>query len=153
MRAECWFGPRGRVLSGCRRPGGKPSDHPSRSPWRGAPLMSKAIVITGAGAGLGRALARRFVGEGETGVLPGRTRAKVEAVAGELGERAMAVDCDVGSPDSVRAAFTQIAARFPTIDVLINNAAVYEPFQMEDATDQQILSSVATNLTGPMLCV
>lgn len=115
--------------------------------------MSKTIVITGAGVGLGRALARRFHQDGDTVVLLGRTAAKVEAVAAELGERAMAVGCDVASPESVRAAFAQIAKRHPRMDVLVNNAAVYEPFLVAEATDEQILQSVTTNLAGPMLCV
>jgi meso-butanediol dehydrogenase/(S,S)-butanediol dehydrogenase/diacetyl reductase len=114
--------------------------------------MSKVIVITGAGAGLGRALARRLGGDGESVVLLGRTLAKTEAVAAEIGGDALAIACDVGAPDSVRTAFARIADRFPAIDVLINNAAVYAPFLLEDATDDQILSSVATNLTGAMLC-
>ncbi|MFA5941588.1 MAG: SDR family oxidoreductase [Sinimarinibacterium sp.] len=114
--------------------------------------MSKTIVITGAGIGLGRALARRFVKDGENVVLLGRTAAKVEAVAAELGERAFAVGCDVSSPDSVKTAFAAIACRHPRIDVLINNAAIYEPFLIAEATDAQILQTVATNLTGPMLC-
>ena len=114
--------------------------------------MSKIIVITGAGGGLGRALARQFVGDGDSVVLLGRTLAKVEAVAEELGERAMAVGCDISSPDSVRAAFTAIAERHPTIDVLINNAAMFEPFKLVTATDEQILNTVITNLAGPMLC-
>ena len=114
--------------------------------------MGKTIVITGAGVGLGRALARRFAGEGETVVLLGRTAAKVEAAAAEIGERAMAVTCDVGSPGSVRAAFAALAARYPAIDVLINNAAIFQPFLIEEATDEQILGAIATNLTGAMLC-
>lgn len=114
--------------------------------------MSKIIVITGAGAGLGRALARRFAADGETVVLLGRGLAKVQAVADEIGDRAMPVECDVGSPDSVRNAFAAIAERHPKIDVLINNAAIYEPFLIAEATDDQILKSVATNLAGPVLC-
>lgn len=114
--------------------------------------MSKIIVITGAGVGLGRALARRFAADGETVVLLGRTLAKVEAVAAELGDCAMAVGCDVASPDSVRTAFAAVAKRHPRIDVLINNAAVYEPFLIAEATDAQILNIVTTNLAGPMLC-
>ncbi len=114
--------------------------------------MAKTIVITGAGVGLGRALARRFAGEGESVVLLGRTLAKVEAAAAEIGARAMAVECDVSQPESVRAAFAAIAARFPTIDVLINNAAIFQPFQIVEATDTQILGAIGTNLTGPMLC-
>jgi 3-oxoacyl-[acyl-carrier protein] reductase len=114
--------------------------------------VSKVIVITGAGAGLGRALARRFAADGETVVLLGRTLSKVQTLADEIGARAMAVACDVTSPDSVRSAFAEIAARFPRIDVLINNAALYEPFLISEATDAQILDIVATNLTGPILC-
>ncbi len=114
--------------------------------------MSKIIVITGAGVGLGRALARQFVGDGDSVVLLGRTEAKVEAVAEELGERAMAVGCDVSSPDSVRAAFDAIAARHDHIDALINNAALFEPFKLDKASDKQILGTVITNLAGPMLC-
>jgi 3-oxoacyl-[acyl-carrier protein] reductase len=114
--------------------------------------VGKKIVITGAGAGLGRALARRLASEGETVILLGRTFSKVEALASELGEPAMAVECDVASPDSVRAAFATIAQTHPTIDVLINNAAIYEPFKVANATDDQILGSVTTNLAGPILC-
>jgi meso-butanediol dehydrogenase / (S,S)-butanediol dehydrogenase / diacetyl reductase len=114
--------------------------------------VSKTIVITGAGAGLGRALARRFGADGDSVVLIGRTPAKVKAVAGEIGARAMAIGCDVSSPTSVAAAFTAIAARHPRIDVLINNAAVYQPFLVVEASDEQILNIIGTNLTGPILC-
>lgn len=114
--------------------------------------MSKVIVITGAGVGLGRALARRFAEEGDQVVLLGRTAAKVEVAAAEIGDAAMAVQCDVGSPDSVRAAFARIAERHPKIDVLINNAAVFQPFLIAEATDDQILSAINTNLAGTIFC-
>ena len=112
--------------------------------------MGKTIVITGAGLGLGRALARRFASEGETVILLGRTLSKVQALADELGAPHFAVECDVSSADSVRAAFAAIAQRHPKIDVLINNAAVYEPFKVADATDDQILSIMTTNFAGPI---
>ena len=115
--------------------------------------MSKTIVITGAGEGLGRALARRFAREGERVILLGRTAEKIEAVAREIGGRALAVSCDVSSAESVRHAFTAIAACVPRIDVLINNAGIYRLFAIADATDEQILASVGTNLSGPMFCV
>ncbi len=114
--------------------------------------MPKTIVITGAGVGLGRAIARRFASEGETVILLGRTLAKVEAAAAEMGDPAMAIGCDVSSPDSVRQAFAAIAERHSTIDVLINNAAVFEPFLIADATDDQIIKTIGTNLIGTMLC-
>ena len=112
--------------------------------------MSRNIIITG--VGLGRALARRFASEGDKVVLLGRTFSKVKDAADEIGERALAVKCDVSSPDSVRAAFSEIAKTHRTIDVLINNAALFEPFKIVDATDEQILNATATNLAGPMLC-
>lgn len=114
--------------------------------------MSKVIVITGAAVGLGRAVARRLHADGDTVVLLGRTASKVEALASELGARASAFACDVGSVESVKAAFASIQKQHGKIDVLINNAAVYEPFLIADASDAQILNSIATNLAGPILC-
>lgn len=112
--------------------------------------MGKVIAITGAGAGLGKHLARRFAADGDAVVLLGRTKAKVDSVADEIGELGMGVACDVASADSVRAAFAEIADRHPKIDVLINNAAIYEPFEIENGTDEQIIGPLMTNLAGPI---
>lgn len=114
--------------------------------------MSKIIVITGAGAGLGKNLAQRFASDGDTVVLLGRTFSKVQAVAAEIGDRAMAVECDVASADSVRAAFAKIAERFPKIDVLINNAAVFSPSTVAEASDEHIINTINTNLIGSIFC-
>jgi meso-butanediol dehydrogenase / (S,S)-butanediol dehydrogenase / diacetyl reductase len=114
--------------------------------------MAKIIVITGAGDGLGRALARRFAKDGETVVLLGRTLSKVQAVAAELGAPHLALECDVAQPDSVRAAIAKIAETHPKIDVLINNAAVYEPFTLAEVTDEQIAAQININLAGPVYC-
>jgi meso-butanediol dehydrogenase / (S,S)-butanediol dehydrogenase / diacetyl reductase len=113
-------------------------------------LVGKVIVITGAGIGLGRALSRRFAKDGETVIALGRTFSKVQALAEEFGAPHFAVECDVQSPDSVRAAFAEIAKRHAKIDVLINNAAIYEPFMVKDATDEQIMAPVLTNFAGPI---
>ena len=114
--------------------------------------MGKVVAITGAGLGLGRAIARRLAGDGETVVLLGRTLAKVQAVAEALGGDAMAVGCDVADPASVRTAFAAIAERYGRIDVLINNAAVFEPFLIAEASDAQLRAAIDTNLLGPVLC-
>jgi NAD(P)-dependent dehydrogenase (short-subunit alcohol dehydrogenase family) len=58
----------------------------------------------------------------------------------------------VADADSVRTAFTALAQRHPTLDVLINNAAIYQPFFVKDATDEQIEAAVATNFIGPIYC-
>lgn len=112
--------------------------------------MGKVVVITGAGVGLGRALARRFAADGETCILLGRTLSKVQAVAEELGEPHFAVECDVGSADSVRAAFASIKERHPKIDVLINNAAYYKPMMVRDISDDLIEEMVRSNFIGPI---
>jgi meso-butanediol dehydrogenase / (S,S)-butanediol dehydrogenase / diacetyl reductase len=112
--------------------------------------VGRIIVITGAGVGLGRAIARRMAADGDTLILLGRTLSKVQVLANELGKGAMAVACDVASADSVRAAFAAIAAVHPKIDVLINNAAIYEPFLIAEATDAQLLDPIMTNFAGPL---
>ncbi len=114
--------------------------------------MSRCIVVTGAGSGLGRALARRLASDGDTVILLGRTRATLDAVAAELGPLCHTIVCDVASADSVRTAFATIAERHPKVDVLINNAAVYKPFFVRDATDAQIAAAVMTNFAGPIYC-
>lgn len=114
--------------------------------------MTKCIVITGAGGGLGRTLARRCATEDNHVVVLGRTQSNLDAVAAEIGTRCEPQVCDVANPDSVRAAFGAIAQRHPRIDVLINNAAVYQPFFVKDATDEQIAAAVMTNFAGPVYC-
>jgi meso-butanediol dehydrogenase/(S,S)-butanediol dehydrogenase/diacetyl reductase len=114
--------------------------------------MGRCIAITGAGSGLGRSLARRLAQDGDTIVLLGRTRARLDALAAELGGGSYSVVCDVASADSVRAAFAAIAERHSGIDVLINNAGVYQPSFVKDATDEQIGAAVMTNFAGPVFC-
>jgi meso-butanediol dehydrogenase/(S,S)-butanediol dehydrogenase/diacetyl reductase len=114
--------------------------------------MSKIIVITGAGSGLGRAMARRLSRDGHRLVLLGRTLPKLETVAAEIGGGAWAMNCDVADAASVKSAFSQIASREPRIDVLVNNAAVYEPLMIEDASEEQITATLDTNLAGTIRC-
>ncbi len=115
-------------------------------------MNAKVIVITGAGAGLGRALARRFAADGEHVVLLGRSFAKVEAAANEIGARALALECDVSSPGSVGTAFGAVRERYGRVDVLINNAVFYQPFLISEASDEQIVRTIGANFTGAVLC-
>jgi meso-butanediol dehydrogenase/(S,S)-butanediol dehydrogenase/diacetyl reductase len=115
-------------------------------------MAGKVIVITGANGGLGRALAQRFAKEGEKVVLLGRSLGKAQEVASRIGGEALAVACDVTSPDSIRRAFAEIALTHPRIDVFINNAGIFQPFLVEEASDEQILGGILTNLAGPILC-
>lgn len=112
----------------------------------------RIIVITGGGTGLGRAIARRLAAAGDVPVLLGRRLEKVQAVADEIGGGAFSLSCDVADPASVAAAFAAIAARHPRIDGLINNAAVYRPFKVAEASDGEIRDPVMTNLAGVAHC-
>lgn len=112
----------------------------------------RLIAITGASSGLGRAIARRFARDGETVIVLGRRRAQLESVAAECGASAHPIVCDVGNVEEVRAAFAEIAERYGRLDVLINNAAIYQPTLVKDATDAQIEAAVLTNLAGPIYC-
>ncbi|WP_317932661.1 SDR family oxidoreductase [Halioxenophilus sp. WMMB6] len=114
--------------------------------------MSKTIVITGAGSGLGKTFAKHFAERGEQVVLLGRTLSKLATVAEEIGNRATAIECDVGNAASVVAAFQAVAEQFGKIDVLINNAAYVDRVLCEEASDPQIIMSYTTNLIGPTLC-
>jgi NAD(P)-dependent dehydrogenase (short-subunit alcohol dehydrogenase family) len=114
--------------------------------------VSKVIVITGAGSGLGKSLTRRFTADGDTVVLLGRRLAKLEELAGQIGDLAFPLSCDISDPAAVRGTFARIAEKYPRIDVLINNAAMIDYATVAGASDEHILGVVGTNLTGNLLC-
>lgn len=87
-----------------------------------SPLGSKVAIVTGAGQGVGRGIAIALAGRGATVALLGRTRAKIDAVADEIGAGAVAFACDVKDADAVRATVDAVAERFGGIDILVNNA-------------------------------
>ena len=115
---------------------------------------AKVALVTGAGTGIGRAIALAFLREGYNVVLAGRRIEPLESVAKESGtERALPVSTDVGNPDSVRALFAKIKDRFGRLDVLVNNAGVSGlGMNFEDISFEQWQNVVNINLTGSFLC-
>ncbi|WP_152521150.1 SDR family oxidoreductase [Nocardiopsis ganjiahuensis] len=112
----------------------------------------KVVVITGAGAGIGRETARRLLGDGHSVVLAGRRRETLEETAdGSPG--AVVVEADVTSPESVRTLFGEVRERFGRVDVLFNNAGVFGPAasvdEIEDSAWREVLD---TNVTGSLNC-
>jgi NAD(P)-dependent dehydrogenase (short-subunit alcohol dehydrogenase family) len=114
-------------------------------------LAGKVAAITGATSGSGRAIARRMAHEGASTVLLARGKDRLLAEAAAMGERAVPIVTDVGSADSVQAAFAEISERFGRLDVLVNNAAVYRPCSVADLSDADITQQLNTNLLGPIL--
>ena len=115
---------------------------------------NKVALVTGAGTGIGRAVALAFLRDGYSVVLVGRRSEPLEAVVKESGsDRALAVPTDVGNPESVAALFTKISEVFGRIDVLFNNAGVSGiGTNFEDIAFETWQSVVNINLTGSFLC-
>jgi NAD(P)-dependent dehydrogenase (short-subunit alcohol dehydrogenase family) len=113
-------------------------------------LAGKIAAVTGATSGSGLAIARRFALEGATVVPLARGEGRLKALEEELGPGTVGLVTDVGDPDSVRASFEAIGARFGRLDILINNAALQRPSPFEELSDDEILAQVRTNLLGPI---
>jgi NAD(P)-dependent dehydrogenase (short-subunit alcohol dehydrogenase family) len=118
--------------------------------------QGKVAIVTGAGTGIGRAVALALVGEDYAVALAGRRREPLEATAkaaeGRPG-RALAVPTDVGDPASVKALFARTKQTFGRLDLLFNNAGTgTPPVPMEDLTFEQWKTVLDVNLTGPFLC-
>lgn len=90
-------------------------------------MTGKTVLITGASRGIGEAAAHIFAAAGANVVLMARGARQIEAIAAEIGEKALAVPGDVADWSSVRSAVDVAVARFGGVDVLINNAGVIEP--------------------------
>jgi len=115
----------------------------------------KVAIVTGAGSGIGRAVALALLGAGYRTALAGRRRDALEqtAAASAAGERALVVPTDVTQPESVNALFEETVRRFGRVDVLFNNAGRFAPgVPLEDLTFDQWKQVVDVNLTGMFLC-
>jgi NAD(P)-dependent dehydrogenase (short-subunit alcohol dehydrogenase family) len=114
----------------------------------------KVALVTGAGTGIGRAVALALLADGYRVVLAGRRSEPLNAVAQESGtDRALAVATDVSRPESVAALFATIQQTFGRLDVLFNNAGVSGiGSSFEDIGFEQWQNIVNINLTGSFLC-
>jgi len=90
-------------------------------------LNGKTVVITGASKGIGAAAARAFAAAGANVVLMARDREALATLAGEIGQTALAVPCDVSRYWEVETALGAAVKTFGRLDVLVNNAGVIDP--------------------------
>jgi NAD(P)-dependent dehydrogenase (short-subunit alcohol dehydrogenase family) len=118
-------------------------------------LSGKCVVITGAGRGLGRALAIVAADQGAEIVLLGRNPPALQVVAGTIASRTgragTVVPCDLASLDSIGEACRAVLAETPVIDVLINNGAPWLPGNLASATEAEIIAAVSGAVTGTIL--
>jgi NAD(P)-dependent dehydrogenase (short-subunit alcohol dehydrogenase family) len=117
---------------------------------------AKTAIVTGAGSGIGRAVALALVEAGYRVALAGRRADALEATVRAAGSRdadLLPVVTDVGDPASVAKLFDAVAARFGRLDVLFNNAGVGAPaVPLEDLPLATLRSVIDTNLLGAFLC-
>ena len=114
-------------------------------------LQGKTVIVTGASAGIGEALARAFVTAGANVVLASRTVEALSSLANELGqEQTLVVPTDVTQRDQVEALVNRTVDRFGRLDVLVNNAGVGLMSSVADLDPDEFQQLFQVNLMGPL---
>lgn len=111
-------------------------------------FKDKVVIVTGAGAGIGAATARRFSDEGANVVLVSHSRTAAEVASDLPSERTMAMEVDVSEPGAGDTMVSETLKRFGRLDVIVNNAGVVETGTPEDISDAQWHKVMATDLDG-----
>ena len=115
-------------------------------------LAGKVAVVTGAGQGMGRAIAQQFAQEGATVVaLDLNEAAAQESLAGLAGQH-MARSVNVADSKAVAQVFSDVQAQLGSVDVLVNNAGVGSVDQFADIPDETWLRVIGVNLNGAFFC-
>jgi len=113
-----------------------------------ARLENKIALITGAGTGIGRAIARAFVREGAKVALVGRRKEPLESVAQECGDAALVCTADVSAQADIDRVLARVTARFGGMNVLVNNAGVLHVGTAEQITEDQWAQTFNVNVRG-----
>ncbi len=119
---------------------------------RSTSLAGKVAVVTGASRGIGLSIARALAAREVRLALLARDVERLRDVVREAGDGALPLAADISDPHAVRAAFERVHAHFGRLDILVNNAGVARPHRVEDATDAELQSQVATNFLGMVYC-
>src|SRR4051794_32555262 len=117
---------------------------------------TKVALVTGAGSGIGRAVALALHAAGYSVTVAGRRASELEktaALATSSGGKVLAVPTDVSKPEEVKNLFAKAREAFGRLDLLFNNAGSGTPaVPMEELTFEQWSTVVGVNLTGAFLC-
>jgi D-sorbitol dehydrogenase (acceptor) len=113
-------------------------------------LAGKSALITGAARGIGAAFARAYAAEGATVAIGDIDAARAEATAAEIGGRAYAVRLDVTDQGSIDAAVGEVAERAGGLDILVNNAAVFDLAPIVEITRESYERLFRINVAGTL---
>ncbi len=113
-------------------------------------LEGKSALVTGAARGIGRAFAEAYVREGATVALADVNVAAAEAAAAEIGEAAYAVQMDVTRQDSIDAAIAAVVEKAGKLDILINNAALFDAHNIIEITRESYDKLFSVNVAGTL---
>jgi len=113
-------------------------------------LAGKSALITGAARGIGRAFAEAYVREGATVAIADINLEAAQATAAEIGDAAYAVEIDVSQQDSIDAAIASVVDTAGKLDVLINNAALFDAAETVDITRASYEKLYAVNVSGTL---
>ena len=116
-------------------------------------LENKIAIITGAGRGMGRAMALRFAAEGARVVIAEVDRASGEAVLGELGGRGLLIHTDMAKVAEIDELVQRAVAEYGRVDILVNNAGVTRGLGFFDVTEADWDWMHAVNARGLFFCM
>lgn len=110
----------------------------------------QTVIITGASSGIGFALASAYLQRGANVVGNARTLERLQAAAARLGmpDKFLAVPGDIARPETAQALFAQAVARFGQVDILINNAGIFNAKPVTQYTPRELDELINTNLKG-----
>ncbi len=112
-------------------------------------MSGKTVVITGASRGIGAAAAHTFAEAGANVALLARSGEALASLVGEIGDRALALPCDVARFENVQEAVDETVGHFGGVDVLINNAGLIEPIaRLADSEPDDWGAVIDVNLKG-----
>jgi NAD(P)-dependent dehydrogenase (short-subunit alcohol dehydrogenase family) len=116
-------------------------------------LQGKSALITGAARGIGAAFAKAYVAEGATVAIGDIAVERAEATAAEIGPQAYAVQLDVTDQASIEAAFAAVADRAGGLDILINNAALFDMAPIVEISRDSYERLFRINVGGTLFCM
>lgn len=108
----------------------------------------KLAIVTGGGSGLGFAIAQKFTENGITTVIAGRDLDKLTKAKEKLGERCVAMQCDLSDLPSIPGFVEKVLQEFGQIDILVNNAGINMKKEFTEVTDEDFQKVITTNITA-----